>query len=210
MDSKNLEINYENVADLKPADYNPRIMQTADFEKLKKGLKEFGFVEPIVKNADGTLIGGHQRLRAAIELGFKTVPVVTVDLDKTREKALNLALNKITGDWDFGRVQSLIKELESVPDFDVELSGFDVELPSLDIPGPIMGQPVPAQQVNPAMDMQSAAPTCTSEYEPTVQHNPVTAQDINKSQNEIDNRFSGEQKLNNTICPYCGEEFSVG
>jgi hypothetical protein len=73
-----------------------------------------------------TLIGGHQRLKAAKHLGWTKIPVIILDVDKSQEKALNLALNKLKGEWDYGKLTSLLKELDDLPDFDIELTGFDV------------------------------------------------------------------------------------
>ena len=67
---------------LNPAIYNPRKMDDEDFESLKKSVGEFGLVEPIVVNSDFVIIGGHQRVRAASELGWKEVPCVMVELNK--------------------------------------------------------------------------------------------------------------------------------
>ncbi|MBF0595766.1 MAG: DNA modification methylase, partial [Candidatus Omnitrophica bacterium] len=71
------------------------------------------------------MVGGNQRLKALRDLGHKEVQVVYVDLTLEREKALNLALNKISGDWDKDKLAEIIDELTKVPDFDVELTGFD-------------------------------------------------------------------------------------
>jgi hypothetical protein len=115
----------EPLSDIKPAQYNPRQIAGDELEKLKKGLAEFGMVEPLVVNEDGTLIGGHQRLKAASELGWTEVPVIRVKLDKLQEKALNLALNRLSGEWDYGKLSSLLSEFEMAADFDIELTGFD-------------------------------------------------------------------------------------
>lgn len=121
-----VEMNLELLEDLSPAKYNPRQISEDEFGKLKKGLAEFGMVEPIVANQDGTVIGGHQRLRAAIELGWTEAPVIRVDLPKQKEKALNLALNRLKGEWDYGKLTNLLTEFEDDVDFDIELTGFDV------------------------------------------------------------------------------------
>ena len=82
-----------------PATYNPRKdlkPSDAEYQKIKKSILEFGFVSPLVVNKDMTVIGGHQRLKVLQELGFESVECIIVDLDKTKEKALNVALNKIS------------------------------------------------------------------------------------------------------------------
>lgn len=82
-----------------PATYNPRKNlkpNDLEYQKIKKSILEFGFVSPLVVNKDMTVIGGHQRLKVLQELGFESVECIIVDLDKTKEKALNVALNKIS------------------------------------------------------------------------------------------------------------------
>lgn len=116
------------IAELKPADYNPRKdLQPGDpeYDKLKRSLTEFGYVEPVIWNSTtGHVVGGHQRLKVLEDLGHNTVDVIVVELDETREKALNIALNKISGEWDNDKLALLIADLDS-SDFDAELTGFD-------------------------------------------------------------------------------------
>lgn len=112
-----------------PATYNPRKdLKPSDEEyiKIKNSIENFGFVSPLVINKDMTVIGGHQRLKVLIELGYTEIECIVVDLDKTSEKALNIALNKIQGDWDEEKLESLLKELKT-ENFDLGLTGFDSE-----------------------------------------------------------------------------------
>ena len=115
------------VSVLKPAAYNPRKkLKKGDkeYRKIENSIREFGFADPLVVNADMTIIGGHQRLTVAIDMGYTEVPCAVVDVDKTREKALNIALNKITGAWDDALLADLLKDLESV-DFNLDFTGFE-------------------------------------------------------------------------------------
>lgn len=94
-----MEIKKITINKLIPATYNPRKdlkPSDAEYQKIKKSILEFGFVSPLVVNKDMTVIGGHQRLKVLQELGFESVECIIVDLDKTKEKALNVALNKIS------------------------------------------------------------------------------------------------------------------
>ena len=115
------------VSVLKPAEYNPRKkLKPGDkeYEKIKSSIQEFGFADPLVVNADKTIIGGHQRLTVAVDLGYTEVPCAVVDIDKTREKALNIALNKITGAWDDNLLADLLKDIQD-SDFDLGKTGFE-------------------------------------------------------------------------------------
>lgn len=113
---------------IKPAAYNPRQdlrPGDPDYEKLKKSIMEFELVEPLVWNKrTGNLVGGHQRLKILKELGEVDVEVSVIDMSPTKEKALNLALNKIQGAWDMPKLKDLLQELDT-GEFDLDITGFD-------------------------------------------------------------------------------------
>ena len=124
------------LADLVFADYNPRKISESEMASLVRSLKRFGFVDPVVVNrrtgdawagdpSEGSLVvvGGHQRLRAAKTLGIKVVPTATVYLDRDDEKVLNLALNRISGEWDLDKLAALLKDLREA-EADIEAAGF--------------------------------------------------------------------------------------
>lgn len=118
----NIKIEQVDINQLKPSAYNPRKISDKDFADLKESERRYGIVDPLIVNnlpeRKNIIIGGHQRYRAAKELGYKTVPVVYVELDEAREKELNLRLNRNTGEWDL--------ELLKTFDFDLLLDvGFD-------------------------------------------------------------------------------------
>jgi DNA modification methylase len=125
-----MKIQKVRINQINPAAYNPRLdLKPGDpeYEKLKRSISTFGYVEPLVWNSKtGNLVGGHQRLKILLEQGVKEVEVSVVDLDPEKEKALNLALNKIRGDWDNEKLGELLDELGKSPDFDVTLTGFDI------------------------------------------------------------------------------------
>lgn len=116
------------VSAIKPAQYNPRKdLKPGDpaYEKLKRSMTEFGYVEPIVWNEEtGNIVGGHQRYKILLEAGHTEVECVIVKLPKDKEKALNVALNKVTGDWEIEALADLLQDLDE-HDFDLTLTGFD-------------------------------------------------------------------------------------
>ncbi|HRY14124.1 MAG TPA: site-specific DNA-methyltransferase [Syntrophomonadaceae bacterium] len=113
---------------IKAAKYNPRKdLKPGDpeYEKLRRSIEEFGYVEPVIWNRrTGNIVGGHQRYKVLIALGVKEIDCVVVDLDDEREKALNVALNKITGEFDIPMLTDLLRDLNQ-DGFDVSLTGFD-------------------------------------------------------------------------------------
>lgn len=121
-------IEKKNTADLLPADYNPRKdlkPGDAEYEKLKRSIEQFGYVEPVIWNkTTGRVVGGHQRLKVLIDMGLTEVDCVVVEMSEDKEKALNIALNKISGEWDKDKLALLIADLQGA-DFDVSLTGFD-------------------------------------------------------------------------------------
>lgn len=113
---------------LRPAAYNPRKKLKAgdkEYEKIKNSILEFGYVEPIIVNYDMTVIGGHQRLTVLKDLGYTEVQCVVVHIeDEHKVKALNIALNKITGAWNEQLLADLLVDLQSM-DFNTDLTGFE-------------------------------------------------------------------------------------
>jgi DNA modification methylase len=113
---------------LRPAAYNPRKKLKAgdkEYEKIKNSILEFGYVEPIIVNYDMTVIGGHQRLTVLKDLGYTEVQCVEVHIeDENKVKALNIALNKITGAWNEQLLADLIVDLQSA-NFNTDFTGFE-------------------------------------------------------------------------------------
>lgn len=124
---------------IKPAPYNPRIMPPAEMQKLKRGLKTYGLVDPIIIDLtdNNTVIGGHQRLEALQELGVENLKLLRLgDIgllfnetsikikDKNDQKSLNLSLNKINGVWDYNLLDNVITDLTQ-SGYDISLTGFD-------------------------------------------------------------------------------------
>ena len=97
-------------ADLIPASYNPRKLTDKQRADLVASIKEFGEVEPVVINTNGTIVGGHQRIKIYTDLGLKEIVVRVPNrkLNASEEKRLNLRLNRNNGEWDW----SLLGEFE--------------------------------------------------------------------------------------------------
>jgi len=126
-----MDIKKMQISQIKKADYNPREeLKPGDpvYEKLKSSIETFGFCEPLIFNQrTGHLVGGHQRLAVLKDLGYTEAEVVVVDLPLEQEKAFNIALNKIQGDWDEQKLALLLDELTKAPEFNVGLTGFETE-----------------------------------------------------------------------------------
>lgn len=117
--------------ELNKSGYNPRKISNTDFEALKQSLLSFGAVQPAVVNVNvkryNYIIGGHQRIKAASEIGWQVYPCIEVDLSEEREKELNIRLNR-GGEFDFDLLR------ESFKTEDLVSYGFDPESVSFEIP----------------------------------------------------------------------------
>jgi len=115
-------------SEVKISDYNPRKISEKDFNNLKKSLKEFGILRPLIINKQtGTLISGHQMLKAAIELKIEELPMQYVDLSEAKERALNLAMNKISGEFEEDKLIELIQQITEKNEDVIGLTGFSTE-----------------------------------------------------------------------------------
>lgn len=114
-------------ADLRPANYNPRRdlkPDDVDYQKLRRSIQEFGYVEPIIWNErTGTVVGGHQRLKVLIEQGIEEIECVIVNLEEKDEKILNVLLNKAKGRWDIEKLSDILQELNEAGE--MEITGYE-------------------------------------------------------------------------------------
>jgi len=98
---------------VKRSGYNPRKISDFEMEKLKLSLKEFGCVRPLVINkTTKNLVSGHQMLDAAHQLGIQELPYLEIEIPLKKEKTLNIALNKIQGEWNYDLLNPILKELK--------------------------------------------------------------------------------------------------
>ena len=122
-----MELKKQKMGDLKIATYNPRKElneKDKEYQKIKNSIIEFGYVAPIIINADKTVISGHQRIKVLKDLGYEEIDWIVVNFDKNKEKLLNIALNKISGEWDYQKLESIFNELDE-NNIDLLITGFD-------------------------------------------------------------------------------------
>ena len=134
-----MNIEKANINELISPDWNPRQITEEELKKLETSLNEFGYIEPIIVNdVNMHIVGGNQRCKALKQLGYDEVDVVYVHIeDIHKEKACNVALNKISGDWDNDKLKVVLEEIELSP-IDVSLTGFnEIELTEMEIKEPV-------------------------------------------------------------------------
>ena len=158
--------------DIIPAEYNPRQdLQKGDFEydRLKDSIDTLGFVKPLVVNIrNNVLVSGHQRLKILLENGVTETEVMIVDLDDEKEKLLNIAMNRIEGDWEWSKLESLLKEFSAD---ELSVTGFTLaEIESI---------------------FEMNAEDAVSIYAPGVEEDDTDAEDYN----EEDADYEGEETL---------------
>ena len=114
------------IDDLIPYENNAKIHGPDQIEQLRRSLRQFGFVSPVLIDEDKNLIAGHGRVEAARAEGMTEVPYVTVsDLTEAQRRAYIIADNRLTeaGVWDAGRLKLELQELQALK-FDTGLTGF--------------------------------------------------------------------------------------
>ena len=131
-----MEIVKVDINELISPEYNPRQITDEEMGKLKNSINEFGYIAPIIVNKHNNhIIGGNQRYEALKELGYEEIDVVYIyEKDENREKALNIALNKISGEWDEVKLNQIFTEMKLAGFDKVSLTGFeDYEVQELSI-----------------------------------------------------------------------------
>ena len=119
-----LRVRWVSIADVRPYEDNPRRNDQA-VQAVANSLREFGWKQPIVVDADGTIVAGHTRYKAALSLDMDEVPVVVAsDLTPEQCAAYRLADNKVgeLSEWD---AVLLAQELDGLADIDMSAFGFD-------------------------------------------------------------------------------------
>lgn len=126
-----MEVIEKRLDEITPYENNPRHNADA-VDKVAASLQEFGWQQPIVVDADGVIIAGHTRLKAAQKLGLETAPVVVAEnLADEQAKAYRLADNKTAefAGWDFDLLGS---ELLGIDNIDMTAFGFEQPKVALD------------------------------------------------------------------------------
>lgn len=114
------------ISEISPAKYNPRKISDEAMGRLTKSLAEFGNIQPITWNArTGNVVGGHQRLKVYQAMGKTEVEVWAVDLDEQKEKAANIALNKLAGEFDLPALKDILEDIDT-GNLDLEITGFGI------------------------------------------------------------------------------------
>jgi DNA modification methylase len=120
------------LASLRPDPANTNTMDAAEMAKLVRSLERFSFVDPIiVRESDGKVLGGNQRLEAARQLGLATLPVIYWEGSDEEFRVLSLALNKIHGHFDEALLAKTLADLADVGSIQEALRGFDTEFTAL-------------------------------------------------------------------------------
>lgn len=196
---------------IKVSEYNPRQISSDEQKRLSKNLKEFGLVDPIIINLkNNKIIGGHQRYHVLSKNNKKAEfnlirlgdigwvfdnEELTIE-DEAHEKALNLALNKISGEWDYNKLTPLLNNLQN-QNFDMDLTGFDdIELSAFNI------------EENIFLDESIFEAEKEYDVEETVPEAETSQEDIsdNSSPSE-DEVLVNESEVKHFKCPKCGHEW---
>ena len=122
-----LTIREVDIDKITPSIKNPRRISRKGLDKIKASIRDFGWTNPIlVRKGTMKIIAGHQRYTAALELGFKKVPVIELDMTEAEAIAYNIADNRVGEEstWDFDQLSAKLQEMVS-GGIDIENAGFD-------------------------------------------------------------------------------------
>lgn len=181
------------LTELRPAEYNPRkALKPSDpeFKSIAASITELGYSDPIIINADGTVVGGHQRLAVLAHLGYTEADCVIVDLSKEDEKALNIALNKIGGSWDMEKLRETLQDL-TLSAIDFPTIGFTY--PEVDV---ILGKDMEEQERLPATIERMAFTWSLEQYADVEQALKLIAAKYNPDQMET---FGNQNSFGNRL-----------
>lgn len=124
------KVKYERVAvsSMKPAPYNPRVDMVPgnpEYDSLVRSVELYGLIQPIIWNRKtGHVLGGNQRLKVIQGMGVHSVACAVVEMVLVEEMAANVALNKITGEWEMALLHQVMDSLNA-GNFDLRATGFD-------------------------------------------------------------------------------------
>jgi len=123
-----MDIQTVEISKLKPHPKNPRIHPDSALDKLVKSIKEFGWTNPVLVSADGIILAGHARVKAAEKAGISEVPVIYLPLEGAKADAYLIADNKLQDEteWDNIKLKDILEELDT-GDIDMEITGFSMQ-----------------------------------------------------------------------------------
>ncbi len=123
-----MEVKAVKISELRPHPKNPRVHPDSAIEKLERSIKEYGWTNPVLVSADGYILAGHARLKAAEKAGISEVPVIYLPLEGAKAEAYLIADNRLQDetDWDYEKLKDLLQDLDT-GELDLELTGFDGE-----------------------------------------------------------------------------------
>jgi hypothetical protein len=127
---RHLAIMYRQIGELKPDPKNPRSHSPRQIRQIAKSIETFGFNVPVLVDADDNVVAGHGRLLACRQLGWTTVPTVSLaHLTPAQAKAFLIADNRLTenSEWNDRLLAEQLKELSLLElDFELDVTGFEL------------------------------------------------------------------------------------
>ena len=121
-----MQVKMVNIDALKAHPMNPRVHPESAIDKLECSIKEFGWTNPILVSADGYILAGHARLKAAKQAGLKEVPVIHLPLEGAKAEAYMIADNRLQEEtsWDYEMLANNLNDI-ATKGLDVQITGFD-------------------------------------------------------------------------------------
>lgn len=213
---------------IEPSSYNPRKISRDEMKALSSNLEEFGLVDPIIINLKNNhIVGGHQRYTALEHKYIRNKSIDTIELpmiklgdvgwvfeeedltikDENHEKALNLALNKISGSWDHSKLSEVLNDL-NLNHFDMDLTGFDkFEIEKYTIPADLNLQFNEIREIKEGARKPNEEEVSEAPQPDENNVNEIPREDKNDLDDDVLVSSKEIQELHQHKCPNCGYEW---
>lgn len=213
-----LTVEYVPIDSLKPNEYNPNRQSDHDFELLLRSMEEDGFTQPVVVQADGTIVDGEHRWRAATKLGFTEIPVVRVDMTPEQVRISTLRHNRARGSEDYELTAQLMADLRELGALDWAQDSLmmdDLELQRMleDVPAPeaLMAdeytEPWQPAEASEAVASANAASSMTAEALERIRDSERKVQEARTEEEKVKARRDAD--IFRISLVFTGEEASV-
>lgn len=116
------------ITDIKPYWRNPRNNEKA-IAAVKASIEQYGFNNPILVDTENVIISGHSRYKALLELGYKEVPAIVLELTPAKAKEFRIADNKTSelATWDMDSLIPELREITNIEDMEIFFEDIDLD-----------------------------------------------------------------------------------
>ena len=197
-----MQVEEVKISDIENHPNNPKVHNDNQIRLIEKSIKKFGYTNPVILSADGIILAGHARVKAAIQMGQDTIPCIRTKLTGKEADAYLIADNRLTELAQYDR-DILDELLGGLPDDLVELTGFEVNA---------IDSYLDSNESNSAeVILENTEETAYSpNLKPAFSNPQVSNEDLEQARENIEHVTDKNVKQINAFCPNCGHEFMIG